>query len=290
MNGKVQSYLFIRKHAEKYPITRLVQITGVSRSGYYKWVKRNGENRQDIEDEKLRPILTKIFEEEHGLIGRKRMKLALFEQHNLVMNEKRVRRLMLKYGLYCKIRRKRFKHQPDPHAIIPNILNRNFKAVRPGIKFSIDITYIPVSRGNQKWVYLCAIKDLFNGEIVAYSMDTSQKTKLVYQTLEKLKEKGFEKGAILHSDQGTQFTNPGYQMRVKKMDLTQSMSRRGNCWDNACIENFFSHLKVEMPFISQPETVDEVYLAVADYINYYNHKRIQVKLKTSPVNYRLKIA
>jgi putative transposase len=135
VNGKVQSYLFIRKHAEKYPITRLVQITGVSRSGYYKWVKRNGENRQDIEDEKLRPILTKIFEEEHGLIGRKRMKLALFEQHNLVMNEKRVRRLMLKYGLYCKIRRKRFKHQPDPHAIIPNILNRNFKAVRPGIKF-----------------------------------------------------------------------------------------------------------------------------------------------------------
>lgn len=283
-------YAFIKKYSKKYPITMLVEVTGVSRSGYYKWLNRGGENFQDIIDEKLYPYIEKIFNDHHGTWGRKRIKLGLEQEFYLVVNEKRIRRIMKKYGLFCKIRRKKFRHQPQAHEFIPNILNRNFIAVKPSIKFSIDITYLEVKKGKNKWAYLCAIKDLYNGEIVAYSLGTNQSMKLIYDTLNKLNKKGFEKGAILHSDQGTQFTNPGYQMRLKEMGITQSMSRRGNCWDNACIENFFSHLKVEMPHFSQPESVDEVYQSVDAYINYYNHKRIQVKLKTSPVNYKLQAA
>lgn len=265
----------------------LVEIAEVSRAGYYKWLKRDGIYSQDIKDEEMRPLITEIFEEHCGTIGRKRMKIELSRKLGLTVNEKRVRRLMEKYGLFCKIRRKRHRNYPNAHAIVPNILDRNFTAIHPRKKFCIDITYIPVSRKHQKWVYLCAIKDLFNGELVAYSMDTTQKVDLVYEALDMLKEKGFAKEAILHSDQGTQFTNPGYRMRVKNMGLTQSMSRKGNCWDNACIENFFSHLKVEMPYFSQPTTVLETVQAVEDYIHYYNHKRIQIKLKGSPVEYRL---
>lgn len=113
---------------------------------------------------------------------------------------------------------------------------------------------------------------------------------MVNRALDELKKKGFAKEAILHSDQGFQFTNPAHIMRLKRMGITQSISRRGNCWDNACIENFFGHMKCEMYHFTQPTTVIEVYGAVESYIAYYNNKRIQTKLKMSPVQYRLKIA
>ncbi|MCH1627993.1 IS3 family transposase [Fredinandcohnia quinoae] len=290
MNDKEAQFAFIHANAKSHPVQKLVEITEVSRSGYYKWLKRNAENVQDTKDEMLLPYITKIFQYHRGTYGRKRIKLALKDEYGLIINEKRVSRIMRKYGLYCRIRRKRFRNRVQPHGEFPNILNRNFKAIKSGIKLAIDITYVEVKKGSQKWMYVCAIKDLFNGEIVSYSIGQSQNMGLVFRALEDLKKKGFEKGAIIHSDQGIQFTNPGYIKRLEKMGLTQSMSRRGNCWDNACIENFFGHLKCEMYYFTQPETAVEVIDAVASYINYYNHKRIQTKLKMSPVNYRLKSA
>ena len=290
MSDKKEQYAFIHAYSKEYSITQLVSITEVSRSGYYKWLKRAGSNDQDRKDEDLLPYIRKIFKEHSGTFGRIRIKDELRDEYGLIVNEKRVARIMKKYGLHCKIRRKRFKQRPQPHGRIPNILNRNFQASRPGIKLAIDITYLDVEQGNQRWVYFCAIKDLYNGEIVASSRGTSQGMKLVYKALDNLKKNGFVQGAILHSDQGTQFTNPGYIKRLENMGITQSMSRRGNCWDNACIENFFSHLKSEMYCFSQPETVIEVQEAVDSYITYYNNKRIQTKLKTSPVKYRLKAA
>lgn len=290
MNDKEAQFAFIHANSTTYPIQKLVEITEVSRSGYYKWLKRNAEKVLDTHDELLLPYITKIFQDHHGTYGRKRIKLALKEEYELVVNEKRISRIMRKYGLYCRIRRKRFRNHKQPHGTIPNILNRNFKAIKSGIKLAIDITYIEVKKGSKKWMYVCAIKDLFNGEIVCYSIGQSQDMELVFRALNQLKKKGFEKGAILHSDQGIQFTNPGYIKRLEKMEITQSMSRRGNCWDNACIENFFGHLKCEMYHFTQPQTAVEVIDAVADYINYYNHKRIQTKLKMSPVKYRLKSA
>ena len=286
MNDTEVQFAFIHAYSKEYPVTELVEITNVSRSGYYKWRKRSGENWRDTIDEKLIPYIMKIFNDHKGTYGRKRIKQALEEEYFLVVNEKRVARLMRKYGLVCKIRRKRFKHQNQPVGDIPNILNQNFKAMKPKIKFAVDITYLEVKKGRQKWAYLCAIKDLYNNEIVAYSMGTSMDTNLVYEALDQLKKLKFEKGAILHSDQGTQFTNFGYREKLKSMGLTQSMSRRGNCWDNACIENFFGQLKTEAPCWSTPETLLEVYQSTHDYIYYYNNKRIITKLKTNPVKYR----
>jgi putative transposase len=139
---------------------------------------------------------------------------------------------MKKYGLVCRIRQKKFKKRKQPHASISNVLNRNFHADQPGEKFCIDITYVEVKKSFKRWMYICAVKDLYNNEIVAYHMSTTQDMKLVLHTLYQLKEKGFVKGAILHSDQGFHSTNPTYIRTVANMSLTQSMSRRGNCWDS----------------------------------------------------------
>ncbi|MGG3575414.1 IS3 family transposase, partial [Bacillus gobiensis] len=271
MNAKDEQFAFIHAYSDQYPITKLVEITSVSRAGYYKWFARKGQNIQDRKDESLLPYLIKIFNEHKGTYGRKRIKMELENQYDMMVNEKRISRIMRKYGLRCKIRRKRCKHKPQPYGEIPNVLNRKFKAIKPGKKLAIDITYAKVAKGFQQWVYVCAIKDLFNQEIVAYSMGTSQNMRLVYRALEKLKKRRFAKGALLHSDQGVQFTNPGYRKRLKTMGLIQSMSRRGNCWDNACIENFFGHVKTELPCFFQPETVHEVQEAVEAFIYYYNN-------------------
>src|SRR5699024_11652143 len=123
-----------------------------------------------------------------GNNGIKRIKQAIEEKYFIFANEKRVAPLKRKYVLVCKIRRKRFKHQNQPVGDIPNILNQNFKAMKPKIKFAVDITYLEVKKGRQKWAYLCAIKDLYNNEIVAYSMGTSMDTNLVYEALDQLKK------------------------------------------------------------------------------------------------------
>lgn len=290
MNDREAQYAFIQAKAKQYPVTTLIKLTEVSRSGYYKWLKRKGYNDRDRKDEELFPYFQELFRISSETYGRERMKGELESEYGLIVNEKRVSRIMKKYGFQCKIRRKRFRNRKQPHGNVPNLLNQNFKAMRPGLKFAIDITYIEVLKGPQRWGYACAIKDLFNGEIVSHATGTSQDLKLVYRALEGLKKTRFEKGAILHSDQGVQFTNRGYSKRLENMGLTQSMSRRGNCWDNACIENFFGHLKCEMYCFSQPETAVEVQQAVDAYIDYYNNKRYQKKLATSPIKYRLKAA
>src|SRR5699024_4716132 len=125
----------------------------------------------------------------------RRLKTEYEKEYKEVINEKAVRRIMLKYGIHCKIRQKRFiRKDHEPEKIVPNILNRNFKADRSGIKMGIDITYYPTGDSSKPWIYVCAIKDLHHDEIVSYSADTHQKTDLVMQALEKLEKKGFEKG------------------------------------------------------------------------------------------------
>ncbi|WP_343800031.1 IS3 family transposase, partial [Bacillus carboniphilus] len=291
--SKQESFAFIKAFEEEYPVTKLVEITSmseagkVSKSGYYKWrATCHLQSAQDQKDEELYYYILQIFHKHKGTYGRKRIYLELKNKHQMIVNEKRIARVMRKYGLRCQIRRRRFRNRNQPHGTVPNLLNRNFKALKPGKKLAIDITYVEAKEKNRKWLYACVIKDLYNGEVVAYSIGKNQSKTLVYRTLLELKKRGFEKGAILHSDQGSQFTNPGYMKRVLKMGLTQSMSRRGNCWDNACVENFFSHLKTEMYCFSTPKSAIEVQKAVEDYIYYYNNERLQNKLEMSPVEYR----
>lgn len=286
MLTKEEQFAFIGTHGEQFPITLLIKICGVSRSGFYKWKKEKGQRIRDVRDKELFELISEVFFESRGTYGKKRIKVALLRKYGLVINIKCISRIMRKYGLVCKIRQKRLKHYKQPHGTIPNRLKRKFKVNMPGKKFCIDITYIEVKKPFKRWLYLCAIKDLYNHEIVAYSMGTNQGMQLVYSALQQLKEKGFKQGALLHSDQGFQFTNPSFIKRVANYGLTQSMSRRGNCWDNACIENFFGHLKCEMPCFGSPQTLEEVQQAVSDYITYYNELRIQNKYGMSPQEYK----
>jgi transposase InsO family protein len=283
---KQEEFSFIAAFENNFSITTLISITNVSRSGYYKWKKEKGKRIRDYQDQELFSLIHEVFQASRGTYGKKRIKAALLRQHGVTMNHKCIARIMRKFGLVCKIRQKRFKRNSQPHGTIENILNRNFQSNRSGLKFCIDITYVKVRKPSVKWIYVCAIKDLYNNEIVAYTIGQHQGMSLVMEAIRQLKEKGFENGAILHSDQGFQFTNPTYIQTVESYGLTQSMSRRGNCLDNACIENFFSHLKCEMPCFGSPQTFEEVSQSITDYIHYYNEIRIQNKYGMSPVEYR----
>lgn len=287
MTDNTADFEFIDAHRNEFPVTQLVLITTVSRSGYYTWKERVVEVSQAEKDKSLLNKMMSLYITHGGNLGNIRFKDELESQYGLIINLKRIRRMRKMYNLPLKTARRAYKRQNHKHAIVGNILNRNFNALKPGIKFVIDITYLEVIKPHKNFIYLCAIKDLYNNEIVAYTIGQYQTMDLVNTTLDKLIEKGFVKGAILHSDQGSQFTNPSYMNRLTEQDLTQSMSRRGNCWDNACIESFFGKLKTEIPGFSIPETEKEMVEAVTDYITYYNEVRPQLKFKASPVTYRI---
>jgi putative transposase len=281
-----EQFEFIETYKTKYSVTVLLAIVDASKSGYYKWRKtKDLSSPINDREEKLTPLIHKVFYESKETYGKLRIQAALKVEHDLTVNHKCIARIMNKYGMVCQIRKKKRKRVKQPVGKHKNILDRQFEAKGPGEKFCIDITYVQVNKPSKRWVYLCAIKDLYHGEIVAYQISTRLDMNLVMDTLRQLKEKGFEKKAILHSDQGFHFTNPMYIRTVKEMGVTQSMSRRGNCWDNACIESFFGHLKSEMPCFGSPQTYEEVQKSISEYMTYYNEKRIQNKYGMSPVQY-----
>ncbi|MGP4071011.1 IS3 family transposase [Piscibacillus sp. B03] len=289
MISKRDAFVFIHTHKHEYSVIGLADLLNVSTSGYYDWVKRGGVYTQEYRDEEIYQYIHCVFKQAKGTIGRRRVKLAIQDQFGIKINQKRIARIMRNYGLKCQIR-KRFRKYTEEPRYVKNILERQFKAIKPGKKFCMDITYIKVYRPVERWAYLCAITDLYNNEIVAYTFGPSLELKLVYNTVDQLKEKGFEKNAILHTDQGIQFTNPQYLARVRKMRLIPSMSRRGNCWDNACIESFFSHFKTEIKHFGNPETFKQTSNLIDHYIDYYNTVRVQEKLGTTPKKYQNKAA
>lgn len=271
----------IEKLSKTHPVKTLCKLFGVSRSGYYAWKKREGIYQIDILDQELFELINPYFEKHYKMVGAERLRIFLEEDKKIKVSEKRISRIMRKYNLHCVIRRKYRKYN-KPSIVAPNLLEQNFIAIKPRIKLAIDITYIEITKPYRKWTYLCAVKDSFNGEIVAYSYGQNQKVQLVLDTIQKLNEKGLEKGAILHSDQGAQFTNRDYFNMLNQSNITPSMSRRGNCWDNACIESFFGTIKEEMPIMFSYKTFEETDQAIKDYMTYYNQERIVTKLKTSP--------
>jgi len=199
---------------------------------------------------------------------------------------------MQKYNLQCRIKPKRkWRSQGESIIIAPDLLKRDFTASAPNKKWVTDITYIQYGSTTK---YLSTIMDLFNNEIVAYKLYDHQQTPLVIDTLmEALEHRSSPDGVIIHSDQGSVYTSYAYQDFVKKNDLISSMSRRGNCWDNAVIESFHSNLKSEefqyVKFNSLGN--HEVTERIRDYLNYYNEERIQEKLGyLTPMKYGVKAA
>lgn len=193
-------------------------------------------------------------------------------------------------GIQAKIRKKKWKHfgRKEKYVLSDNYLNREFSAKRPNEKWVTDITYLLF---NGKKIYLSSILDLYNNEIVSYKISERNDLRLVADTVKEAIKKRDVKGLLLHSDQGFQYTSIRYNQLLKRYNIKQSMSRKGNCLDNACMESFFSHFKTECFYRYQFETSKEVKTAVKNYIKFYNNKRFQKKLNNlSPTEYRAKAA
>jgi len=209
---------------------------------------------------------------------------------NVIMNHKKIIRIMNKYELTCKIRRKNpYKNimkKSLEHRTFENKLARQFDQLVPFKVFCTDITYIPF---NHRFAYLSVIKDIASGEIVAWNLSLYLSMDLVIDTVENLKQNKnithFE-DVMIHSDQGFHYTNPLYIEMVARLKMVQSMSRKGNCIDNAPIESFFGHLKDDVDY-QDCKTFDELHSRIKEYVKYYNHERSQWELKKmTPVDYR----
>ncbi|MCA0172580.1 IS3 family transposase [Bacillus sp. RAR_GA_16] len=288
-------YTLIERVIEKYSLKNMISylcaFTGVSRSGYYAWLKcRTKREWKNTKDEQDVTLIRTIFQQEDEKVGALQIKMILENDYEVIMNHKKIRRLMRKFHLVTKIRRanpyKRMMKATQEHRTCPNLLNRQFKQEKPRLVFLTDITYIYYGKGQK--AYLSCVKDSTTNEIVAHHVSTSLGMKMVYRTLEKLKliEGGFHPEALIHSDQGFHYTHPYFQQKVREAGLQQSMSRKGNCWDNAPMESFFGHFKDRVNH-KACRKLKELKKKVDHYIQRYNHQRYQWGLnKMTPVQYR----
>ena len=270
----------IYKHRDKYSISEMCRFFKVSRSGYYDFVKR-----MDIPDRDL-PLAEKIEEcqKECGkTYGYRRVHIWL-KNKGICLNPKTVLRVMNKYNLLSVVRRRKYRNYGNYIHRYPNFLNRNFHADRPNQKWVTDISYIHTGQGV---LYLSVIRDLFDNSIVAYKTSKTQNIQLVLNTIKAARKKEKVTAELqLHSDQGFQYTSQAYFNLTKSYGITPSMSRRGNPYDNALAENFFSILKTECIYRTKLKTYEEARLLIDEYIYFYNNQRIQLKTKLTPLEKR----
>lgn len=260
----------------------LLKLADIPRSTFYYWVKQF--DKPDI-DAELKLLIQSIYDEHKGRYGYRRIRDELLNQGYQV-NHKKVQRIMKELGLKSVVRMKKYRsHKGTVGKIAPNILDRNFQAEKPNTKWVTDITEFKLF--GEK-LYLSPVLDLFNGEIITYTVGSRPTYSLVSEMLDKaFKRLSEEDELLLHSDQGWHYQMKPYQHALKEQGITQSMSRKGNCYDNAVMENFFGIMKSEFLYLSEFDSIDHFKQELAQYMDYYNHKRIKSKLKgMSPVQYR----
>ncbi len=271
-------------------LRRCLEELGLSSSTYHFWKKH--ENEENQEDLKLSEAIKCVQEQNHWAYGSKRMaKCLVSEGFAEKLNHKRVERVMGLFDLHAKIRRRRYPKnyylalKENPVEKPNNILARNFSSDQPMKKLVTDITYLPTNEG---WVYMAAVMDLWNREIVSYKISRHMSLDLVKNVVNQLKSKVLNRETLIHSDMGWTYTHRTYVEHLKCLGVKQSMSRKGNCWDNACMENFFGLMKSEtIKQVKRLLSVDEMKRLIDDYIHWYNNQRIQKKLGyLSPVNFR----
>lgn len=272
--------MVIYRYKERYSISEMCRFFEVSRSGYYGYVSKMDIPAWDL------PLAEKIREcqDECGqTYGYRRVHIWL-EKKGIYRNPKTILRVMQKYGLLSVIRRKKYRNYGEHLHKYPNLLNRDFKAERPNQKWVTDISYIHTKQGV---IYLSVIRDLYDNSIVAYKTGTEQNINLVLSTIRAAKKKEKVTAELqLHSDQGFQYTSQAYFKLTQSYGITPSMSRRGNPYDNALAENFFSILKTECIYRVKLQTYEEARLIIDEYIHFYNHQRIQLKTKLTPLEKR----
>ena len=252
----------------------------VSRSGYYGYVSRMDIPAKDL------PLAEKIKECQDKCgktYGYRRVHIWL-ERQGIYHNPKTILRVMQKYNLLSAVRRKKYRNYGEYLHRYPNLLNRDFKAERPNQKWVTDISYIKTNQGT---LYLSVIRDLFDNSIVAYKTGTEQNINLVLSTIREAKKREKVTAELqLHSDQGFQYTSHAYFKLTKSYNITPSMSRKGNPYDNALAENFFSILKTECIYRAKLQTYKEARYLIDEYIHFYNNERIQLKTKLTPQEMR----
>lgn len=275
-------------------ISKMCEIAGVSRSGYYNWcATENVRQAHEKADQKDFEIILEAYKYRGYERGVEGIHMRLLHK-GIIMNVKKIRRLMRKYGLFCPIRK------PNPYRQImqglktdktfPDVVARNFKRA-PRKVLLTDITYLQYNVGDEKKTcYLSAILDAFTHEILAYQISKSLKVDFVIETVNELIAKHgctLDSETIVHSDQGSHYTSCDFIEKLKDAEFVQSMSRKGNCWDNAPIESFFGHMKDEIrKVIAKYSLYEEVVAKVNDWIDYYNNDRYQWDLKKlSPAEY-----
>ena len=282
MRPKVK-YAVIYRHRHEYAVSVMCKFFGVSRSGYYNYVKRLGQPEHDVE---LAKKIQECQDKTDKTYGYRRVWKWL-KDRNIERNPKTVLRVMKKYGLLSEIRRRRkWVNLGQQMHKYENLLNRQFHANEPNTKWVTDISYIHTKEGV---LYLSMIRDLYDNSIVAYKTATQQTVNLILDTIRLAMKKEKEKVAAelqLHSDQGFQYTSQAYFKLTQKYGITPSMSRRGNCYDNAMAENFFSILKTECIYRHKPVSFNEANEKIDRYIHFYNHERIQTKTGVAPLMLR----
>jgi putative transposase len=270
----------------------LCELLNVSRSGYYSYLKA-ADNRLERArlDARAGELIKKAFHRKGFKKGSRSIKMTLENEFGVIYNLKRIRRLMKKLNLVCPHRKpnpyKRMAKATQEHRTLPNKLQRDFKKGIPGLALLTDITYLPY--GRTEMAYLSTILDASTGEILSYNLSTRITLSVATDSIKALVKQQrlkLHKDAFIHSDQGSHYTSPKYQELLKKNGLGQSMSRRGNCWDNAPQESFFGHMKDHV--ISRNcSSINELQREIDRYINYYNNHRYQWGLKKmTPVQYR----
>ncbi|WNR43686.1 IS3 family transposase [Paenibacillus roseipurpureus] len=268
------------------------QLLNVSRSGFYNYLN-SADKRQKraLADEQAGALIKKAFNRKGYKKGSRSIKMTLENVYNTCYNLKRIRRLMKKFDLVCPHRKpnpyRLMAKATQEHRTLPNKLQRNFKKGIPGLVLLTDITYLPY--GKSQTAYLSTILDASTGELLAHTLSESLHLPLATGTIETLMRQRrlkLHKDAFIHSDQGSHYTSPTYQKLLKTKGIGQSMSRRGNCWDNAPQESFFGHMKDHVKSLNCT-TLVELQREVNRYVHYYNHHRYQWGLKKmTPVQYR----
>lgn len=281
-------YKFIEEHRSVFSVEKMCQIFEVSRSAFYDWLKRP-ESKRKKDDRKLVKEIKRIHKESYETYGIRRVQAQLNED-GFQCGRNRVARLMRDNAIHSCLRRKYKATTNSNHRypVAPNLVDQEFTATCPNELWFGDITYIPTDEG---WLYLAAIEDTFHKKIVGWSMDKTMTRTLTISALEQAIGRHIpEEGLIFHSDRGVQYAAYDYQTALKENGIIQSMSRKGNCYDNACMESFFSTLKKDLIYRRKFKTRLEAKIAIVEYIEtFYNSKRLHSSLGyKSPQKYEEK--
>lgn len=269
-------YAFIKQHKDKYPIKTMCEVLETSRSGYYDWCEGRVSPRAAARAELTEKIKV-IHEDSRGTYGSPRVLEALKSSGKRV-NHKTVEKIMQTNGLRSKARRK-FKQTTDSNhklPIVPNLLDRAFSVSKPNLVWVTDITYLPTDEG---WLYLATFIDLFSRKVVGWSMSSRMTADLVVDALRMGVFRNKRAPLMVHSDRGSQYASDAFRKELREHRCMRSMSKKGDCWDNAVAESFFSTLKSELVHHEKYKTREQARLSIFDYIEtFYNRKRLHSHL------------